>query len=120
MKVTELAFSAYPVTDLARSRAFCEGVLGLKPSLTGNPNWVEYEIGPHTLGIGAVEGWKPNPDGGSIGFEVEDFDAAIAELHAAGVKFRMEPFPTPVCRMAVVSDPDGNSLVIHKRNPDHH
>ncbi|MEA3208633.1 MAG: hypothetical protein QOE70_1690 [Chthoniobacter sp.] len=118
MKVIEIAFSAYPVTDLARSRAFYEGMLGLKATLTPNPNWVEYEIGPHTLGIGMAEGWKPSPDGGSVGLEVENFDAAVAELRAAGVVFRVEPMPTPVCRMAVISDPDGNSLVIHRRH-DH-
>ena len=116
MKITEIAFSAYPVTDLARARAFYEGVLGLTPSATTSPQWMEYEIGPHTLGIGCAPGWNPNPDGGSVGLEVEDFDAAIAELRAAGVKFRVEPFPTPVCQMAVISDPDGNSLLIHKRH----
>src|SRR5205809_401685 len=100
MKITEIAFSAYPVTDLARARAFYEGVLGLTASPMMNPQWIEYEIGAHTLGIGSAPGWTPSPDGGSVGLEVEDFDGAIAELRAAGVKFRMEPFPTPVCRMA--------------------
>ncbi len=37
-----------------------------------------------------------------------------------GVKFHMEPFPTPVCRMAFVLDPDGNAICIHKRNATHH
>jgi predicted enzyme related to lactoylglutathione lyase len=27
----------------------------------------------------------------------------------------MEPFPTPIFRMAMVIDPDGNTLCIHKR-----
>lgn len=116
MKIVEIAFSAYPVTDLSRARAFYEGVLGLTPSPTANPHWVEYEIGPHTLGIGSAEGWLPNKDGGSVGLEVEDFDAAIAELRAADVTFRMEPFSTPVCRMAIIHDPDGNSVLIHKRH----
>ena len=116
MKVTEIAFSAYPVTDLGRARAFYEGILGLTPSPTTSPHWIEYYIGEHTLGIGVAEGWKPNPDGGCVGLEVEDFDAAIAELRAAAVPFRVEPFPTPVCHMAIVSDPDGNSLIIHKRH----
>lgn len=119
MKILEIAFSAYPVTDLARARAFYEGVLGLTPSLLGDYPWVEYEIGPHTLAIGANPNWKPSADGGSVGLEVEDFDGAIAELRAAGVKFRMEPFPTPVCHMAIIEDPDGNSLLIHKRKSEH-
>ena len=118
MKITEIAFSAYPVTDLARARTFYEGVLGLIASPTANPQWIEYGIGPHTLGIGSAPGWNPSPDGCSVGLEVEDFDGAIAELRAAGVKFRMEPFPTPVCRMAMIFDPDGNTILIHRRH-DH-
>jgi predicted enzyme related to lactoylglutathione lyase len=116
MKILEIAFTAYPVTDLPRARSFYEGVLGLTPSPIKNPQWIEYQIGQHYLGIGSAPGWNPNPDGGSVALEVEDFDAAIAELRAAGAKFRMEPFPTPVCRMAMVFDPDGNTIVIHKLN----
>ena len=116
IRVSEIAFSAYPVTDLARAREFYEGVLGLTPTLSPNPHWVEYEIGAQTLGIGVAEGWLPNPDGGSVALEVEDFDAAVAHVRDAGVKFRIEPFPTPVCKMAIIFDPDGNSLVLHKRH----
>jgi hypothetical protein len=28
-----------------------------------------------------------------------------------------EPFLAPVCRMAMISDQDGNTICIHKRNP---
>ena len=64
MKVTEIAFTVYPVTDLKRARQFYEGTLGLKESrFFGNENqgFVEYDIGPGTLaiGIGAPE-WKPS------------------------------------------------------------
>ena len=123
MKITEFAFTAYPVTDMARARAFYENVLGLKPATINGPTpemqWVEYEIGPHTLAVSNMApDWNPNPDGGCVGLEVEDFDRAISELRAAGAAFRVEPFATPVCNMAVVTDPDGNSLIIHRRH-DH-
>jgi hypothetical protein len=48
---------------------------------------------------------------------VGDFDAAIAHLKQHDVKFRIEPLSTPICRMAMIFDPDGNSICIHKRNP---
>ena len=32
MKVIEIAFTGYPVTDLKRARQFYEGILGLKPT----------------------------------------------------------------------------------------
>ena len=118
LKVTELAFCCYAVTDLARSRSFYEGVLGLKPTTVLEGQWVEYEFGPYALAIGcAPDMFKPGPDGCAAALEVENFDDAIAHLRANEVKFRMEPMPTPVCRMAMVFDPDGNTLCIHKRNP---
>ena len=121
LKVTEIAFSCYPVTDMARARQFYEGALGLKPAMifgeAGGMQWTEYDIGPGTLALGAgVPDWKPRSDGCSVGLEVEDFDDAIAHLRANNVKFRREPFPTPVCRMAMISDPDGNTICIHKRH----
>ncbi len=120
MKVTEIAFTGYPVTDLKRARQFYEGTLGLKPAKVFGDDktaWVEYNIGPHTLSIGnGAPDWQPSPGGGSVGLEVADFDAAVSQLKQSGTPFRLEPIQTPVCRMAVVSDPDGNSVIIHRRN----
>jgi predicted enzyme related to lactoylglutathione lyase len=83
----------------------------------GGMQWTEYEIGTGTLSLGAgAPDWHPRSDGCSVGLEMEDFDAAIAELKSKGVKFKMEPFPTPVCKMAFISDPDGNTICIHKRH----
>jgi predicted enzyme related to lactoylglutathione lyase len=119
MKVTEIAFSCYPVTDLKRARDFYSRTLGLKQStIFGDENqgWIEYDIGPGTLAItNFAADWKPSADGGSVALEVENFDSSITELKTAGTKFRVEPTETPVCFMAVVFDPDGNSVCIHKR-----
>ena len=121
LNITEIAFTCYPVTDMPRARTFYEGVLGLNPTKTfgepGGMQWTEYDIASGTLSLGCgAPDWSPRADGCSVGLEVEDFDAAIAHLKKNGVTFRMEPFSTPVCRMAMVSDPDGNTLCIHKRN----
>jgi predicted enzyme related to lactoylglutathione lyase len=117
--VVEIAFSCYAVTDMARAREFYEGALGLKPATVHNSEhgqWVEYEIGPHTLALGCAPGlFKPSPDGCSVALEVENFEAAIAHLRARGARFRVEPTPTPVCQMAMIFDPDGNTLCVHKR-----
>lgn len=123
MKVIEIAFSCYPVTDVAKSRAFYEGLLGLKPTMdhaTDSGHWIEYDIAGGTLAIGSAPGWSPSDQGCSVGLEVDDFDAAVAELRAANVPFKVGPLETPVCHMAFVSDPDGNSVGIHKRKPGHH
>jgi predicted enzyme related to lactoylglutathione lyase len=69
------------------------------------------------LAIGSAPGFTPSPDGCSVALEVEDFDGAVAHLRQSGVKFRLEPFTSPVCRMASFYDPDGNCLIVHKRHP---
>jgi len=116
LKVTEIAFSCYAVTDINRSRDFYEGILGLKPTTVLEGRWVEYEFGPSALAIGCAPGmFKPSPDGCSVAFEVENFDDAIAHLKQHYVKFRIEPMPTPVCHMTMIYDPDGNTICLHKR-----
>ncbi len=119
LKVIELAFCCYAVTDMRRARAFYEVALGLKPATVTDSEhgqWTEYEFGPYALAIGSAPAFKPSPDGCTAALEVENFDDAIAHLKKQNVKFRIEPIQTPVCRMAMIFDPDGNTICIHKRN----
>ena len=120
IKIKEIAYSVYVVTDFDRARGFYEKTLGLKNTMVygqpGGPQWAEYDIGSGTLAIGAgAPGMKPSADGCTVALEVEDFDAAVAHLRSHGVSFRMGPFETPVCHMALFPDPDGNTLMIHRR-----
>jgi catechol 2,3-dioxygenase-like lactoylglutathione lyase family enzyme len=120
-QVNEIAFVAYPVTDKQRALDFYEGLLGLKPSSgTDFPDgfWLEYELGTATLALSNY--WKSATEpsmGPAVGLEVEDYDATVAFLKEKGVPFPMETMETPVCHLCVVTDPDGNSLFIHKRKP---
>ncbi len=119
MKIVEFAFIAYPATNRKRSRAFYEEVLGLTAGMCIEENeqfWIEYEVGPHTLGIGNEPFLKASPEGPQLVFEVEDFDEAIEHLRKHNIRFTVEPFDLPNCRAAVVLDPDGNSIGIHRRN----
>jgi len=121
IRIKDIAFTGYPVTDIARARRFYEGVLNLKSTVQfehEGKHWIEYDIGPATLAISNMAGekWKPSPDGPSAALEVEDFDAAINLLREAKVVFVLEPMDSGVCRMAIIADPDGNSLAVHKRN----
>jgi predicted enzyme related to lactoylglutathione lyase len=122
MKILELAFTGYPVTDMARARAFYEGILKLEPTRVienSNGHWIEYDLGGSTFALSNMSKgeWKPSSDGPAVAFEVEDFDSAVSALQTSNVKFVIEPFESPVCRMTIVSDPDGNSIAIHKRHP---
>ncbi len=115
--ITEISFTGTPVTDMKRAREFYEGVLNLKPTMESvGGMWVEYTIGDSTLGLGCYgDVWKPMPDGTCVGFEVDDLVAEVARLKSRGVNISMEPMDTPVCHLAIIADPDGNKILLHKR-----
>jgi predicted enzyme related to lactoylglutathione lyase len=118
MKIKEIAFTCYPVADMARARDFYENIIGLKSeSVMGNGggNWVEYTVEDAVFSLGKMDGFNPSNSGANIAFEVEDFTEAIQRFKDHNVTFKMEPFETPVCHMALVEDTEGNLLIIHKR-----
>ena len=109
MKIVELAFTGYPVTDMERARAFYEGVLKLEPTrIVANGHWIEYDLGHSTFALSNMskEEWKPSSDGPAVAFEVEDFDAAIAMdnalPHMKGVELE-----SAVVAIASTLKPDG-------------
>jgi predicted enzyme related to lactoylglutathione lyase len=120
MKIKNIAFVGIPVTDMKRAREFYESLLGLKVSdqMMGG-KWIEYSIGEDTLALANIgEQWMPSDQGTGAALEVEDFDEAIRRLKQRHVRFAAEPFETPCCHMAVIQDPDGNKLIIHKLKPE--
>ncbi len=124
VRVKEIAFTGYPVTDFTRARAFYTGLLGLEEAASheegGELHWLEYEVGGATLALAkASEHWQPHKDGGGVALEVEDLDATLEHLRAHGVEVPMGIGDFPVCRIAVVQDPDGNGVALHQRKPHH-
>ena len=120
MKIKAIGFVGIPVTDVKRARSFYEEVLELNVSeeMMGG-NWIEYAVGDDTLAIANVgEHWTPSDQGTGAALEVDDFEEAIKRLKNRNVRFAAEPFETPCCHMAVIHDPDGNKLIIHKLKPE--
>ena len=114
--IKEVAFVAIAVSDKERARKFYQETLELKPGMIAMEGaWVEYDLGPTTIGVGCWPGWEPSRDGTTVAFEVEDIDGAYTKLKERGVMFDIEKTETPVCWMAQFRDPDGNKLLIHKR-----
>jgi len=114
MRVERVDFVDIPARDVERSVAFYRDVL----ELPQNPRVpTEFEAGNVTLAI-----WRPEAQGlefrsngeGGIALRVADVAAARAELEAKGVEFIGER-DSGVCKMAFFSDPDGNSLILHRR-----
>src|SRR5438477_7137278 len=114
--IKEVAFVAVAVSDKEQARKFYQETLELKPARTQMDGaWVEYDLGPVTIGVGCHPAWKPSRDGTTIAFEVEDIDAAINKIKERGVTLDIEKTETPVCWMSQFRDPDGNKLVVHQR-----
>jgi len=114
--ITSIAFTVYPVADMARARRFYEKVLGLTVSSNFRDEWVEYDLGDSTFAITTTDmGHPPGAKGAVVAFEVVDLDLFVKTLKERSVTFVMDSLETPVCRMAVFCDPDGNHITIHKR-----
>ena len=118
----KVAFTMYPVADVARARKFYEQSLGLTPGSVGNQGdnyWVEYD--PPGGGCFALTNFTPDKPsdaaGGTIAFEV-DLDRLVADLKAAGTTFKSDIIHGPNCRMSVCLDTEGNSILLHQLNPD--
>ena len=116
--IKKTAFTMYPVIDMQRARNFYENQLNLPlGNIFADGAWVEYDLpegGCFAITTMAA-GVKPSASaGGSIAFEVEDLDSMVADLKEKGVEFVMDTFESPVCRMAVILDSEGNALSLHK------
>jgi catechol 2,3-dioxygenase-like lactoylglutathione lyase family enzyme len=114
MQIERVDFMDIPSRDVERAIAFYRDVLEL-PQNPREPT--EFETGNVTLAI-----WKPEDQGvefssgGShgIALRVEDVAEARAQLESKGVQFIGER-DSGVCNMAFFTDPDGNSLILHRR-----
>jgi predicted enzyme related to lactoylglutathione lyase len=116
-RVRGIAFTMYPVTDMKRARKFYEEDLGLRVSINLRGEWIEYHLRDNCFAITLMSGDKGRPStnsGGSVALEVYNLNKFVSDLRQKGVPIKVEPFSTPVCRMAVVLDPEGNALTLHE------
>ena len=116
----KIAFTMYPVQDTERARAFYEGTLGLTVGrVSANGTWTEYDLpGGGCLALYCTQDMAPSASAGAcVAFEVADLDALTARLKAAGVEFKSGIIDTPVCRMSVVLDSEGNAFMLHELKP---
>jgi catechol 2,3-dioxygenase-like lactoylglutathione lyase family enzyme len=113
----KVAFTMYPVTDMAAARAFYEGPLGLVTASSPTTPWVEYDLpGGGCFAITTVLSDTPSASaGGTIAFEVDDIETLVDRLQASGVRLGTDDFiKGPHCRMMPCFDPDGNSVLLHQ------
>ena len=113
MQVEQVDFVSIPTRDVVRAVAWYRDVLGLPESRYSEG---EVEAPNVTLGF-----WNPEadselfaPNAAGIGFRVADVEAACRELQAAGGEI-VGIEDTGVCHMGFCKDPDGNTVILHRR-----
>jgi catechol 2,3-dioxygenase-like lactoylglutathione lyase family enzyme len=116
IEVEHVDFVSLPSRNIQRARRFYLETLGL-PHETDTPVGFEVKAGQLTLSVWEPEKidlpFAPNPN--EVALRVKDVEAARKTLEQKGVKFREETLDTGVCHMAFFEDPDGNSLMLHRR-----
>jgi len=116
--IKEVAFVGYPISDVARARAFDENSLGLKLSeehtFEGGKVWIKHDIAGVSLALSDT--WQHSGESGpSIALEVDETDQTLAGLISSGAPGYLQKIESPLCWLAVVGGPDGNALTIHQR-----
>jgi predicted enzyme related to lactoylglutathione lyase len=118
IEVERVDFVRIPVTDIEKAKRFYGEVLGLEQKLNSpGDDWIEFETGNVTLAVMTprTHGYEfaPLPPG-TIALRVPDVAAAKAKLEAVGVQVN-EMWDSGVCYGAGFRDPDGNSILLHRR-----
>jgi lactoylglutathione lyase len=114
-------FPILTTNDMNRALGFYRDLLGAwvdyQFPAEGDPVYVGVRLGPSQFGIGLAD-----PAGETVNDRITlwvyaaDVDAAIGQLRAAGVTVVAEPADQPWGeRMARVSDPDGNAVIVGQR-----
>ena len=112
--------SPFPSRTSSGRRASLD-TLGLEQ--IGHGGWPEFALGENVslylLDPTNIGQTFQGPHTASIALRVPDVEEARKALEAKGVEFAGETFDTGVCHMAHFHDPDGNTLMLHRRYAPH-
>jgi catechol 2,3-dioxygenase-like lactoylglutathione lyase family enzyme len=118
LQVEQVDFISVPTRDVERSIEWYRDVLGLPMSEKSEG---EVETPNVTLSF-----WNPERDGeefvpnlAGLALRVPDVEEARRELEAKGVEFIGETYDSGVCLMGFCKDPDGNTVILHRRYKPH-
>jgi len=110
-------FVSVPVTDMERSVQFYGETLGLDQ--VGDGGFPEFQLGENVslylIDLTSVGREFTAPHTAYIALRVPDVETTRAELEAKGIAFGGDTYDSGVCHMAFFQDPDGNSLMLHRR-----
>lgn len=114
MKVVAIHHVSVSVSDLDEALDFYTRLLGLsvrtdRPDSIGPGAWLD--AGGQQLHL--IPGDPPPARGQHFAVLVEDLDATVAELRAAGLRVS-DPVPVGSARQAFLADPSGNAVELHE------
>jgi catechol 2,3-dioxygenase-like lactoylglutathione lyase family enzyme len=98
--------------------AFYGGTLGLRRNPRAGEAWPEFEAANVGLVLSTPEqrGEREFRPAYGIALRVDDVQQSMDRLRDRGVDFELEePYDSGVCHMAFFQDPDGTSLLLHRR-----
>jgi predicted enzyme related to lactoylglutathione lyase len=105
----ELNTVLYPVKDVDQAKATFTALFGVEPHVDSN-YYVGYEVDGHEIGL-VPNGHDQGMAGPEAYFDVEDINASLAALKAAGAVVVQEPTDVAAgLLVAKVRDADGNLI----------
>lgn len=117
MRVRAVDFVGVSVPDMAEAQAFYRDGLGLVPLSEGD-DWAEYDAGNVTVSLyrdrDATAG-EPSSRNAVLALAVSDIPSAVKELRERGSRVLQDVADYPPCFMAMVTDPFGNTIMLHQR-----
>ena len=113
MRVEQVDFVTIPTRDPSKAMAFYTDVLGLPRS--------EHSAGEVETPNVTLSFWNPESQGvpfqpnvAGFALRVADVESAVGEARSAGAEISGVE-DTGVCHMGFVRDPDGNTVILHRR-----
>jgi catechol 2,3-dioxygenase-like lactoylglutathione lyase family enzyme len=117
-EVQRTDFVGVNVTDRGPAAEFYGGLLGLERNPLSSDEWPEFTASNVGLVLSTPEqkGEEGFTSYVAVALRVPDVAASMERLRAEGVEFQFEEvYDSGVCHMAFFRDPDGNSLMLHRR-----
>lgn len=115
MEFSRIHHVSINVADLADAHRFYTEVLRFevlpRPDMGVAGTWLA--AGDQQVHLIEVDGFEP-PRGQHFALQVDDIDAAIAELGDRGVKVSRPTEIENVCRQAFLTDPTGNLIELNE------
>ncbi len=115
--ITKVAFIGIPVKDMTRAKEFYGDRLGLKHMFDGaEGKYAEFDA-PDSKSIG-LEQFSPQDSPPYLALETDNIEAEVERMKGEGVKFLGDVMDNQVCKMVLLKDPEGHTLMLHEMAPD--